>query len=140
MKITNKFYPTDVGICNENTCLEISGGSASLYIDPKSLPKSSTSTCKCQCVNHLKTYREDDGYCVDTIRGMDIAFKMHLKIFFFNSMSHIFYCITECSIIPFVSSNTALDTLEKIPSVFLPLQGQIIYPSKELFFAEGKLK
>lgn len=43
----------------------------------------------------------------------------------------------ECSLVPFVSSNTALDTAEKIPSVFLPLQGQIIYPSKELHFADG---
>ncbi|XP_070496558.1 uncharacterized protein sha [Chironomus tepperi] len=98
----------DEQACNENTCLELLGGSATLYKEVKSLSKSSK--CKCQCVSHLKTYREDDGYCVDTIR--------------------------ECSIIPFVSSSTALDTLEKIPSVFLPLQGQIIYPSKELFFGD----
>ena len=53
-------------------------------------------------------------------------------------VTQYFYFITECSIIPFVSSSTALDTLEKIPSVFLPLQGQIIYPSKELFLGDGK--
>ncbi|CAG9799184.1 unnamed protein product [Chironomus riparius] len=94
--------------CNENTCLELLGGSATLYKEVKASTK--PTKCKCQCVSHLKTYREDDGYCVDTIR--------------------------ECSIIPFVSSITALDTLEKIPSVFLPLQGQIIYPSKELFLGD----
>ncbi|KAG5675704.1 hypothetical protein PVAND_005586 [Polypedilum vanderplanki] len=56
----------------------------------------------------MKTYREDFGSCVDTIK--------------------------ECSLIPFVSSLTALDTVERIPSVFLPLQGQIVYPNKELLF------
>lgn len=41
----------------------------------------------------------------------------------------ISYLITECPVIlPFVS-NTAV---EKIPSVFLPLSGQIIYPSREI--------
>lgn len=115
------------------------GGSATLYKDIKSLSK--PTTCKCQCVSHLKTYREDDGYCVDTIRGMQYIYVLELYIKV-NSVSHnIFFFIhfsTECSIIPFVSSSTALDTLEKIPSVFLPLQGQIIYPSKELFFGDGK--
>lgn len=105
------------------------GGSATLYKEVKSLSK--PTNCKCQCVNHLKTYREDDGYCVDTIRGMQ---DVYIKV---NSVSYLYF-VTECSIIPFVSSITALDTLEKIPSVFLPLQGQIIYPSKELFFTDGK--
>lgn len=124
----------DPKTCNENTCLEHLGGSATLYKEVKSLSK--PTNCKCQCVNHLKTYREDDGYCVDTIRGMQDIFlnAIYKKV---NSVSYLYF-VTECSIIPFVSSITALDTLEKIPSVFLPLQGQIIYPSKELFFTDGK--
>lgn len=40
--------------------------------------------------------------------------------------------------IPFVSSRLATDTAERIPFVFLPLKGQIIFPSKELLFANGK--
>lgn len=108
------------------------GGSATLYKDIKSLSK--PKNCKCQCVSHLKTYREDDGYCVDTIRGMQSLNVLECYI----KVSHNVFFTTECSIIPFVSSSTALDTLEKIPSVFLPLQGQIIYPSKELFFGDGK--
>lgn len=64
----------------------------------------STKTCKCKCLKHLSTYREDLGICVDSIR--------------------------ECSLIPFVSGLTE----EKIPFVFLPLRGQIIFPSKELLF------
>jgi hypothetical protein len=57
----------------------------------------------------------------------------------FTMMNYFFHLMNlECTLVPFVSSNTALDTAEKIPSVFLPLQGQIIYPSKELHFSEGK--
>lgn len=119
--------------CNENTCLEFSGGSATLYHEPKS-SKSTSEKCKCQCLNHLKTYREDEGLCVDTIRGKKIELiilEIPIKLILSISMS------LECSLVPFVSSSTALDTSEKIPSVFLPLQGQIIYPSKELYFSDG---
>lgn len=56
------------------------------------------------------------------------------KLIHFSNLMNL-----ECSLVPFVSSSTALDTAEKIPSVFLPLQGQIIYPSKELHFADGNL-
>uniref|UniRef100_T1GI41 Uncharacterized protein n=1 Tax=Megaselia scalaris TaxID=36166 RepID=T1GI41_MEGSC len=37
----------------------------------------------------------------------------------------------ECTLSPFVSGSSS----EKIPYVFLPLRGQIIYPSREINFA-----
>lgn len=129
------FSIDDPSSCSENTCLEIFGGSATLYHNDEKSTKNgiSSSKCKCQCLSHLKTYREDEGLCVDTIRGKEEKnYFKNLINFFFTSMR------LECSLVPFISSSTALDTAEKIPSVFLPLQGQIIYPSKELFFADGK--
>jgi hypothetical protein len=46
-----------------------------------------------------------------------------------------FSYITECSLAPFVTGTSA----QKIPFVFLPLKGQIVYPSAEIHFS-GKLK
>ncbi|SPP74002.1 uncharacterized protein LOC117578495 [Drosophila guanche] len=61
--------------------------------------------CTCRCLPYLRAYREDLGICVDDIH--------------------------ECSLSPFVSGSSS----EKIPFVFLPLRGQIIYPSREISFA-----
>ncbi|XP_059225538.1 uncharacterized protein LOC106086659 [Stomoxys calcitrans] len=63
-------------------------------------------SCQCRCLPYLKTYREDLGICVDDIH--------------------------ECSLSPFVSGSSS----EKIPYVFLPLRGQIIYPSREIRFTD----
>ncbi|KAM8711368.1 hypothetical protein ACLKA7_000497 [Drosophila subpalustris] len=60
--------------------------------------------CSCRCLPYLRAYREDLGICVDDIH--------------------------ECSLSPFVSGSSS----EKIPFVFLPLRGQIIYPSREISF------
>lgn len=97
--------------CDDNVCMEVSTSTAMKY--RKSLSsRNEKKQCKCQCLPHLKTFREDTSICVNDIG--------------------------ECSLIPFVSSNIATDTAERIPFVFLPLKGQIIYPSKELLFANGK--
>ncbi|XP_023032086.2 uncharacterized protein LOC6643380 [Drosophila willistoni] len=63
-----------------------------------------TGSCSCRCLPYLPAYREDLGICVDDIH--------------------------ECSLSPFVSGSSS----EKIPFVFLPLRGQIIYPSREISF------
>lgn len=97
--------------CDDNICMEVSTSTAVKYRKSK-ITRKDQKICKCQCLNHLKTYREDTGICVNDIG--------------------------ECSLIPFVSSSISTDTAERIPFVFLPLKGQIIYPSKELLFANGK--
>ncbi|XP_017038886.1 uncharacterized protein LOC108086470 [Drosophila ficusphila] len=66
---------------------------------------SGDSGCTCRCLPYQRAYREDLGICVDDIH--------------------------ECSLSPFVSGSSS----EKIPFVFLPLKGQIIYPSREISFA-----
>ncbi|KAL9914095.1 shavenoid isoform 1-T7 [Glossina fuscipes fuscipes] len=63
-------------------------------------------SCQCRCLPYLNTYREDLGICVDDIH--------------------------ECTLSPFVSGSSK----EKIPFVFLPLRGQIIYPSREINFPD----
>ncbi|XP_037941203.1 uncharacterized protein LOC119674150 [Teleopsis dalmanni] len=63
-------------------------------------------SCQCRCLPYLSTYREDLRICVDDIH--------------------------ECSLSPFVSGSSS----EKIPFVFLPLRGQIIYPSREISFPD----
>ncbi|KAL9699084.1 hypothetical protein quinque_002525 [Culex quinquefasciatus] len=73
------------------------------------LTAESETECKCQCLPHLATYREDLGICVDDVR--------------------------ECTLAPFVSGSTS----EKIPFVFLPHRGQIVYPSKEIGFPGVKM-
>lgn len=97
--------------CDDNVCMEISTSTAVKYRKSKN-PKNEREQCRCQCLSHIKTFREDSRICVNDIG--------------------------ECSLIPFVSSSISIDTAERIPFVFLPLKGQIIYPSKELQFANGK--
>jgi hypothetical protein len=103
---------SDMTDCDDNVCMSVSTGTAVKYRKGKK-SKNDQMHCKCQCLSHLKTYREDTRICVNDIR--------------------------ECSpLIPFASSSISKDTVERIPFVFLPLKGQIIYPSKELLFENGK--
>ncbi|XP_030762556.1 uncharacterized protein LOC115887303 [Sitophilus oryzae] len=60
--------------------------------------------CTCRCHSHLPAFREDLRICVDDIN--------------------------ECGLAPFVGGSTS----HYIPFVFLPLKGQIIHPSKEIYF------
>ena len=56
-------------------------------------------TCTCQCDTERPTYRDDVSTCVDTI--------------------------SECEVASFITG----DLSENIPFVFLPLPGQLVYPS-----------
>nr|XP_018918153.1 PREDICTED: uncharacterized protein LOC109044759 [Bemisia tabaci] len=60
--------------------------------------------CTCQCMPNLPIFRDDKHICVDDLN--------------------------ECTLAPFVSGST----VQKIPFVFLPLKGQIVYPSAEIQF------
>ncbi|CRK95496.1 CLUMA_CG008965, isoform A [Clunio marinus] len=100
----------DTNECDDKKCMEISTSTAVKYRRIKKSRKE-VNQCRCQCLGHLQTYREDMGICVNDIG--------------------------ECSLIPFVSSMISTDTAERIPFVFLPLNGQLIYPSKELLFEHG---
>ncbi|KAG4075263.1 hypothetical protein HA402_003054 [Bradysia odoriphaga] len=95
--------------CETDTCVGLSSGTAGLYkteikdIDIKK-HESNMDGCRCQCLPHLATFREDLNICVDDIH--------------------------ECTLAPFVSGSSS----ERIPFVFLPLHSQIIHPSKEISF------
>ncbi|XP_044746939.1 uncharacterized protein LOC123308382 [Coccinella septempunctata] len=69
-----------------------------------SLEKSDSKGCTCQCHSYLPAFREDLNICVDDIQ--------------------------ETTLAPFVGGSTS----QLIPFVFLPLKGQLIYPSKEIGF------
>jgi len=58
--------------------------------------------CSCQCNTEWPTYREDTATCVDTVK--------------------------ECQLADFVTG----ELTENIPFVFLPLSGQLVYPSASL--------
>ncbi|KAK3927526.1 Matrix metalloproteinase-16 [Frankliniella fusca] len=60
--------------------------------------------CSCQCLPRLPIFRDDLHVCVDDIH--------------------------ECSLVPFVSGASS----QTVPFVFLPLKGQIIFPSAEIQF------
>ncbi|XP_054290677.1 uncharacterized protein LOC129005720 [Macrosteles quadrilineatus] len=68
------------------------------------LPQPASSLCSCQCLQHLPVFRDDLHICVDDIH--------------------------ECPLASFQSGTTQ----QKIPFVFLPLRGQIVYPSAEISF------
>ncbi|KAL4091225.1 hypothetical protein QTP88_025948 [Uroleucon formosanum] len=112
--------------CSMETCVEVSSGTASLVdgivVAERDYPSSvgsrgyrqSTGTsveplhngnCRCQCIQHVPIFRDDLRICVDDLQ--------------------------ECSLASFVSGTT----VQKIPYVFLPLQGQIVYPSAEIKIA-----
>ncbi|XP_053686895.1 uncharacterized protein LOC128736437 [Sabethes cyaneus] len=113
------FYTFETSKCDTDTCVGLSSGTASLSPAAASEPPNSIkeidmssalgTECKCQCLSHLTTYREDLGICVDDVR--------------------------ECTLAPFISGSTS----EKIPFVFLPHRGQIVYPSKEIGFPGIKM-
>uniref|UniRef100_A0A182U2Q0 Shavenoid isoform B-like N-terminal domain-containing protein n=1 Tax=Anopheles melas TaxID=34690 RepID=A0A182U2Q0_9DIPT len=85
------FYTFESEKCDTDTCVGLSSGTAELSIGgdrtgtgptgPHRLPGSTDHIkeidmssdagieCKCQCLPHLSTYREDLGICVDDIRG-----------------------------------------------------------------------
>ncbi|XP_049292345.1 uncharacterized protein LOC125768558 [Anopheles funestus] len=126
------FYTFESEKCDTDTCVGLSSGTAELSIGgdrtgtgtvngPHRIPGSTDHIkeidmssdagieCKCQCLPHLSTYREDLGICVDDIR--------------------------ECTLAPFISGSSS----EKIPFVFLPHRGQIVHPSREIGFPGVKM-
>ncbi|XP_062544650.1 uncharacterized protein LOC134211611 [Armigeres subalbatus] len=113
------FYTFENDKCDTDMCVGLSSGTASLSkgtinnmhntVKEIDMLADLMTECKCQCLPHLTTYREDLGICVDDVR--------------------------ECTLAPFVSGST----LEKIPFVFLPHRGQIVYPSKEIGFPGVKM-
>ncbi|XP_058066199.1 uncharacterized protein LOC131215820 [Anopheles bellator] len=124
------FYTFESEKCDTDTCVGLSSGTAELAIGGdrtagspidggpgtnrehiKEIDMSSDAgiECRCQCLPHLSTYREDLGICVDDIR--------------------------ECTLAPFISGSSA----EKIPFVFLPHRGQIVHPSREIGFPGVKM-
>ncbi|XP_050093942.1 uncharacterized protein LOC126576679 [Anopheles aquasalis] len=130
------FYTFEPEKCDMDTCVGLSSGTAELAIGgnrgdhdrdgssaipnghgPGSMEQireidmSSDAgiECRCQCLPHLSTYREDLGICVDDIR--------------------------ECTLAPFISGSSE----EKIPFVFLPHRGQIVHPSREIGFPGVKM-
>ncbi|KAL0278158.1 UNVERIFIED_CONTAM: hypothetical protein PYX00_000061 [Menopon gallinae] len=62
--------------------------------------------CNCQCMPNLPIFRDDLRICVDDIQ--------------------------ECTLAPFLSGTTT----QKVPYVFLPLKGQIVYPSAEIIVSD----
>ncbi|KAK2578058.1 hypothetical protein KPH14_008473 [Odynerus spinipes] len=94
------------GSCAEACTVLASGTARSLSIG------SSTSTvpglnasCSCQCKENLSIFREDLQICVSDIH--------------------------ECSVAGFLNSS---GQIERVPYVFLPQRGQIIYPHAEIRF------
>ncbi|XP_029168050.1 uncharacterized protein LOC114938325 [Nylanderia fulva] len=94
------------GSCTE-ACTVLSSGTASPY--SRSSSSSSllvpNSSCTCQCNFDLPIFREDLHICVNDIH--------------------------ECNVAGFVSNN---GFVERVPYVFLPQRGQIIYPHAEIRF------
>nr|XP_033333305.1 uncharacterized protein LOC117224455 [Megalopta genalis]XP_033333306.1 uncharacterized protein LOC117224455 [Megalopta genalis] len=94
------------GSCTE-ACTVLSSGTASPYTRSPSTTGlvPPNNTCTCQCNHGLPTFREDLHICVNDIH--------------------------ECKVAGFVS-NTG--QVERVPYVFLPQRGQIIYPHAEIRF------
>ncbi|XP_050456482.1 uncharacterized protein LOC126854127 isoform X1 [Cataglyphis hispanica] len=95
------------GSCTE-ACTVLSSGTASPYSRSSSSSSSllvPNSSCTCQCNFDLPIFREDLHICVNDIH--------------------------ECNVAGFVSNN---GYVERVPYVFLPQRGQIIYPHAEIRF------
>ncbi|XP_076621526.1 uncharacterized protein LOC143341964 [Colletes latitarsis] len=94
------------GSCME-ACTVLSSGTASPYTRSPSTAGlvHPNTTCTCQCNYGLPTFREDLHICVNDIH--------------------------ECNVAGFVSST---GQVERVPYVFLPQRGQIIYPHAEIQF------
>ncbi|XP_012253115.3 uncharacterized protein LOC105684385 [Athalia rosae] len=95
-------------------CVVLSSGTASPF---NSYAKSNSvgipvtnSSCTCQCNEKLPVFREDLNICVEDIH--------------------------ECSAAKFVGNN---GNSEKVPYVFLPQRGQIVYPQAEIRFQGVKI-
>ncbi|XP_066584728.1 uncharacterized protein sha [Prorops nasuta] len=90
-----------------NACMVLSSGTASLYSRSPSTAGlvASNDSCTCQCNPGLPVFREDLHICVNDIH--------------------------ECNVAGFVSSS---ENVERVPYVFLPQRGQIIYPHAEIRF------
>ncbi|XP_014611782.1 PREDICTED: uncharacterized protein LOC106790993 [Polistes canadensis] len=96
------------GTCTETCTVLSSGTSRSLSSNPSTLTLSPFNTsCSCQCNDSLPIFREDLQICVNDIH--------------------------ECSVAGFIS-NSGL--IERVPYVFLPQRGQIIYPHAEIRFKD----
>ncbi|KAK6643722.1 hypothetical protein RUM43_005232 [Polyplax serrata] len=87
-------------------CAGLSSGTAGPTEMPDAQQHGQREEYECQCGQHLPVYRDDLNVCVDDIQ--------------------------ECTLVPFVSGTTS----RKIPYVFLPLKGQIVYPSAEIIVSE----
>ncbi|XP_058806728.1 uncharacterized protein LOC131673066 [Phymastichus coffea] len=85
-------------------CMVLSSDTASPY-GSISISGYPNDSCMCQCNYELPIFREDLGICVDNIQ--------------------------ECDVAGFVGSS---GLVEKVPYVFLPQYGQIIYPQAEIQF------
>jgi len=81
--------------------------STSSSISSSLSPTSSPSACACQCDPSWPVYREDRSVCVDSVH--------------------------ECEMADFVTGSSS----EKIPFVFLPLTGQLVYPSATISIPSG---
>ncbi|XP_012525764.2 uncharacterized protein LOC105830770 isoform X2 [Monomorium pharaonis] len=94
------------GSCTE-ACTVLSSGTASPYSRGSSSASLlvPNSSCTCQCNFDLPIFREDLHICVNDIH--------------------------ECNVAGFVNSN---GHVERVPYVFLPQRGQIIYPHAEIRF------
>ncbi|RLU21651.1 hypothetical protein DMN91_006026 [Ooceraea biroi] len=92
------------GSCTE-ACTVLSSGTASPYSRGSSSLLVANSSCTCQCNFNVPVFREDLHICVDDIH--------------------------ECNVAGFVSNN---GQVERVPYVFLPQRGQIIYPHAEIRF------
>ncbi|XP_034184533.2 shavenoid [Osmia lignaria lignaria] len=94
------------GSCTE-ACTVLSSGTASPYTRSPSTAGlvPPNNTCTCQCNYGLPTFREDLHICVNDIH--------------------------ECNVAGFISG---VGQIEKVPYVFLPQRGQIIYPHAEIRF------
>ncbi|XP_044018337.1 uncharacterized protein LOC122859051 [Aphidius gifuensis] len=88
-----------------NACSDVSSGTASPYNNHLSMTLNTNTTCICQCNSGLPLFREDLNLCVSDIQ--------------------------ECRIAGFLSST---GVIEKVPYVFLPQRGQIVYPQAEIQF------
>ncbi|XP_043288143.1 uncharacterized protein sha [Venturia canescens] len=99
---------TAEGSCN-GACAELSSGTGSSYSRATATSTTGISitngTCVCQCNGALPVFREDLHICVSDIH--------------------------ECNVAGFVSSS---GHVEKVPYIFLPQRGQIIYPQAEIRF------
>eukprot|EP00090_Calanus_glacialis_P029778 TRINITY_DN4782_c0_g1_i1.p1 TRINITY_DN4782_c0_g1~~TRINITY_DN4782_c0_g1_i1.p1 ORF type:complete len:959 (-),score=180.57 TRINITY_DN4782_c0_g1_i1:103-2979(-) len=75
---------------------------SSPHVSPVAVAVESEKQCSCQCDTEWPTFREDTPACVDTVQ--------------------------ECQLADFVTGGST----EQIPFVFLPLSGQLVYPSASL--------